>query len=117
MEYIVTDPCYIMTEEAYSERGEREGWENFETTNPFTTDYINKDGHESKMKICIIIGTGGDGSFEHEGQSGGVDSGMLCIAELEDETGWETETYGAKYKTLGEAEQAFFTILAQFYKN
>lgn len=110
--FIVTDPCYIMEDTDYKNRGIREGWDRFETATPIQSRYKGIQGEE--ITIHTILGTGGDGSGEYGDDIVGVDSGMLCIAE--NEKGWYKEFHGIKCETIGEARKALYTILTQFWE-
>lgn len=75
----------------------------------FPLQSINKN-NKRPITFFTIVGTGGDGSYDWEGQTIGVDAGMLCIAK--DPKGWK-EKYGATFETLNDAEE----VLKEIIKN
>lgn len=104
--YIITDPCYIIHRVSYDTLGAVFDWEFERIKMPLTVPYTQD---VEKITLHKIVGTGGDGSMEWNGQWIGVDAGMLCIAEKE--TGWKEERYGATFEDLGDAQKALRAII------
>ncbi len=115
--YIITDPCYIIDSRQYDAIGEVLGWGEFETMKTPCKLSLRNDKEPLREGVEIVIhkidGTpNGDGSMEYHGQQIGVDAGMLCIAECQD--GWRSQSFGAKFETLAEAEAAWPRIIKHF---
>jgi len=125
---IITDPCYIMREKDYDkicslfDLWRKAAFDigfkvNLNLINPFETLVFPFESKHDKTKEKIIFHSindtpNGDGSYIFAGQEIGVDSGMLCIAECEND--WENEDFGATFETINEAKHVFLDVLNKF---
>ena len=109
--FIVTDPCYIMNEHQY-EAICKFGCNFDKQPMPLIT---SRRRDQVPVIIHLIKNTpNGDGSYVYNGEEIGVDSGMLCIAEVLQDDDWGNEKLGATFNSFEGAEEAFYQIKRQF---
>lgn len=109
--FIITDPIFIMDNEQYEEI--KDNHEKYKEPDFEHLQFPIKSIHNQTKEPIIIhyIETTpyGPGDCEYEKQTIVNDSGMLCIAENDNE--WNHETFGAKFETLEAAQSKFEAIL------
>ena len=99
MKYLVTDPCYIMSDEQWDEYGEKYGW----NTDNWPVPIKVKGGTITKISTT----TNGDGSMKFGDQVVGVDSGTVCLAEMNDSfSDWK----GVTTKDYGDARDFYSQV-------
>jgi len=96
MKYLVTDPCYIMTNEQWDEYGENYGWD----TDRWEVPIPIKGGKITKISTT----KNGDGSTRISGQLVGVDSGTVCLAEVDDDFDTSNPFHGSLGAVTGDKE-------------
>lgn len=136
--YIVTDPCYLMTHDQWSEAldvvyrpvwltkgtydpkpldGSKPGWKRgIGSTHVMSLWWLpHRVGENAEYKIIAIASVPlGDITYEFEGQTIGFDSGTVCIAEVaEDHV--NNLNFAAMYDGYDLAEQAYNMAIAYEY--
>jgi hypothetical protein len=111
--FIITDPCYVMDDKLYDAICRDFDCRFEDIATPITANLANTT---SLMLIHMIKDTPhGDGSCTFDGQEVGVDSGMLCIAELvKDDWDKNNNVMGAMFDTLDQAKESWTKILSKF---
>lgn len=102
--HLVIDPCYLMPAAAWKRFGEERNYK-AEPDKPYRCSTAEK---EPVLIVKTMDTPNGDGISEWNGERIAVDSGMLCVAEVEAKVGQGEEFYSGaiEFETRKEALEA-----------
>lgn len=108
MKYLITDPCYIVSDHEWDKLGALYGW-GTRFIESLKGNHSNKDNDGSVDIIVAARTQWGDGSLDvtnHLGKSYtiGVDAGLVCLAKVDDDYG---DFFGAYTDDLEDAMRIY----------
>ena len=108
MKYIITDPCYIVSDNEWDRLGNLYNWDDRYIWS-LRGVHPNKDDNGTVDIIVAANTKYGDGSLNvtnHNGKSYtiGVDAGLVCVAQVDDDYG---DFFGAFTDSLDDAMRIY----------